>query len=199
MDELEKLKLEKERERKEWAKKQRLEFYDEEESDSKVNGLLLALASKRLQGKIYHTPREGSWWSENPDVAAPRAPGVRPNSAVFRWEKKFVHEEEPNVVLDRRTADLMSDVDRARARSLRTIKKAKKSIDEAKATVEAMNKMTLDPRKVRIMDKGLWKRRFLYSALTLSVIGSLPHYSSSNQAKDHPLQDAVENHGDRRA
>ena len=59
-----------------------------------------------------------------------------------------MHEDEPNVVLDRRTADLMSDVDKARARSLRSVKKAKRSIKEAKATVAEMDKMSLDPRKV---------------------------------------------------
>jgi len=138
------LKQAKLKEREEWAKNAKLEFYDEEVgAGSKANGLLLALASKRLQGKIYHTPREGSWWSENPDVAAPRPPGIRPNSAVFRWEKKFVHEDEPNVVLDRRTADLMADVDEVRERSIKGIKKAKIQIQEAKSVVADMDKRTV--------------------------------------------------------
>jgi len=137
--EFEKLKDMKKHEREEWAKNAKMEFYDEGQGGGKANGLLLALASKRLQGKIYHTPREGSWWNENPDVAAPRPPGVRPNSAVFKGGKTFVHEDEPNVILDRRTADLMFNVEKARERSMKRIKKAKRSIKDAKSSIAVMD------------------------------------------------------------
>ena len=108
-----------------------LEFYDEDDPKT-ANGMLIAMASKRLQAKIYHEPREGSWWSENPDVRGPRPPGQRPNSAKFARNREFLHEDDPQVIIDRGTADLMSDVDRARIKARRGINKAKRTVKSAR-------------------------------------------------------------------
>ena len=96
------------------------------------------MASKRLQAKIYHEPREGSWWSENPDVRGPRPPGQRPNSAKFSRNREFIHEDEPQVIIDRGTADLMSDVDRARIKARRGINKAKRTVKSARVIRKGM-------------------------------------------------------------
>lgn len=131
--ELEELRKAKEEERKNWAKSQSLEFVDGEDAPS-ANGLLIAMASKRLQAKIYHEPREGSWWAENPDVKGPRPPGQRPCSAKFKKERQFTHEDEPQVIIDRGVADLMTSVDRARIRGKRGVNRARRTVQSARST-----------------------------------------------------------------
>jgi Ca2+-binding EF-hand superfamily protein len=144
LEDLEIIKLQKEEERRQWALNANLEFSDWQGGDpadgNHANGLMVALMSKRLQSKIYHTPREGSWWSENSDVRGPRPPGVRPNSAKFVKEKDFMHEDDPAIVVDRGTADLMSNVDRARIRAKRGVYNAKRSVKNAKGMREEMDK-----------------------------------------------------------
>ncbi|GMH83678.1 hypothetical protein TL16_g09681 [Triparma laevis f. inornata] len=130
--ELEELRKAKDEERKNWAKSQSLEFMDGEDAPS-ANGLLIAMASKRLQAKIYHEPREGSWWAENPDVKGPRPPGQRPCSAKFKNERNFIHEDEPQVIIDRGVADLMASVDKARIRGKRGVNRARRTVQSARA------------------------------------------------------------------
>ena len=104
-------KLKAQREREEWAKNQALEFHDgvyeypddgNGEEKKEGGGFMLALAKSKFKTKIYHTPREGSWWSETPDVRGPPVLfGVngRPNTAQFKTERTSILDKEPLVML----------------------------------------------------------------------------------------------------
>lgn len=147
------------KEREEWAKNQALEFNDgvyvgdaDGVEEKKEGGFMMALAKSKFKSKIYHTPREGSWWSETPDVKGPAVIyGVngRPNSAKFKTEKTSVYDAEPLVIVERGMADLMSDAYKAKSRAAASIKRAKRSIRSAKGERES----------IEIMDDGFGKGR----------------------------------------
>ena len=116
-----------------------LEFYDEEtdEPNSKPQQttMMLALAKSKFKTKIYHSPREGTWWSETPDVKGPAVIfGVngRPNSAKFKSEKLAVYEPEPLIIIERGMADLLNEVDGAKARAKARLMSAKRGLKEKK-------------------------------------------------------------------
>ena len=143
LEDLEKMKKMKNEERRQWALGAKLEFEDWQHKDDAwpaANGMLLAMLSKRMQSKIYHEPREGSWWAENPDVKGPRAEGVRPCSAKFVREKEFGFEDDPAIIVDRGMADVMTEVDRVRLRAKRGLNKAKRTIKSAKGMRENADK-----------------------------------------------------------
>ncbi len=144
LKELDELKKAKEEERKKWAMNAKLEFMDAKhlkhhEEGNTPNGLMLAMAASRLHSKIYHSPREGSWWAENPDVKGPRPAGVRPHSAKFTRDKKYVFDEDPAIVVDRGIADMMTEVDRARLRGKRGLTRAKRTKNSAQRGRKAVD------------------------------------------------------------
>lgn len=121
-----------------------LEFYDEEtdEPNSKPQQttMMLALAKSKFKTKIYHSPREGTWWSETPDVKGPAVIfGVngRPNSARFKSEKLAVYEPEPLIIIERGMADLLNEVDGAKARAKARLMSAKRGLKEKKKGQES--------------------------------------------------------------
>ena len=88
--ELEKIKLAKDEERRKWALGTKMEFEDwseEKHGGGEASGLLAAML--RMQNnKIYHTPREGSWWAEDPDVKVSRREKGGRNASMPEAEKR---------------------------------------------------------------------------------------------------------------
>lgn len=166
-------KLKQQQEKEQWAKDQDLQFTDAPssyEEEEKKAGFILALAKSKFKSKIYHTPREGEWWSETPDVRGPPiifGKNGRPNSAMFKTEKQHLYDSEPLVIVERSMADLMSEADKAKTRARKNLRKAKRSIRSAKGEGgELVDYDSLESGKARPWS-GLvsWKTRQRYSRI----------------------------------